>query len=71
MERLTFYRMLPEMGPPETTSWEFPFDDRSWDREIQHFVDCAHTGEPVLGSVHDAMAALSIVQDVYRQSGTL
>ena len=24
VERLTFYRMLPEMGPPETTSWEYP-----------------------------------------------
>jgi hypothetical protein len=26
-ERLTHYRMLPEMGPPETTSWEFPKGD--------------------------------------------
>ena len=24
VERLTFYRMLPEMGPPETTIWEYP-----------------------------------------------
>jgi predicted dehydrogenase len=71
VERLTYYRMLPEMGPPETTSWEFPFQDRSWDREIQHFVECTRNAEPVLGSVHDAMAALSIVEDVYRQSGTL
>ena len=23
-ERLTHYKMLPEMGPPETTSWEYP-----------------------------------------------
>ncbi len=24
VERLTLYKMLPEMGPPETTIWEFP-----------------------------------------------
>ena len=30
-ERLTWYRMLPEMGPPETTIWEYPMADDSWD----------------------------------------
>ena len=24
-ERLTFYKMSPDMGPPETTAWEFPW----------------------------------------------
>ena len=24
IERLTFYKMRPEMGPPETTIWEYP-----------------------------------------------
>ena len=24
VERLTYYKMLPEMGPPETTIWEYP-----------------------------------------------
>ena len=28
VERITFYKMLPEMGPPETTAWEFPRGDR-------------------------------------------
>ena len=30
LERLTHYKMLPEMGPPETTSWEYPMGDDSW-----------------------------------------
>jgi hypothetical protein len=34
VERLTFYRMTPAMGPPETTSWEYPFPDRSWHDEF-------------------------------------
>jgi predicted dehydrogenase len=30
VERLTFYKMLPQMGPPEVSSWEFPGSDESW-----------------------------------------
>ena len=30
----TFYRMLPEMGPPETTIWEYPRGDHSWALEF-------------------------------------
>src|ERR1700756_4406745 len=38
MERLSYYRMLPEMGPPETTIFEFPRGDRSWAHEVKEFV---------------------------------
>ena len=38
-ERLTFYRMRPEMGPPETTTWEYPAADGSWAREFEEFLD--------------------------------
>src|SRR5580658_5702632 len=33
LERVALYRMLPEMGPPETTIWEYPRGDRSWELE--------------------------------------
>ena len=39
VERLTFYQMLPEMGPPETTIWEYPRGDRSWALEFAEFLD--------------------------------
>ena len=39
LERITHYRMLPEMGPPETTSWEFPMADNSWEVEFAEFLD--------------------------------
>ena len=38
-ERLTYYKMLPEMGPPETTTWEYPMADNSWDTELQEFLE--------------------------------
>jgi hypothetical protein len=27
VERCTYYKMLPQMGPPETTVWEYPGGD--------------------------------------------
>jgi predicted dehydrogenase len=68
-ERLTFYRMLPEMGPPETTAWEFPREDRSWHAELTHWVECIQTGQQPCGELGDAVAALSIVEQLYKGSG--
>lgn len=42
VEKVTFYRMLPEMGPPETTSWEYPRGDNSWALEFAEFLEEAH-----------------------------
>ena len=36
LERLTHYNMLPDMGPPETTVWEYPFPDNSWSRKYKN-----------------------------------
>ena len=34
VERLAYYGMSPEMGPPETTIWEYPMADNSWDLQF-------------------------------------
>jgi predicted dehydrogenase len=68
VERLSFYRMLPEMGPPETTIWEYPGEDSSWRTEFTHFVDCIHHGRQPSGTLADALAALDVVQRAYEQS---
>ncbi len=31
--------MLPQMGPPETTLWEYPQADNSWEIEFSEFLD--------------------------------
>jgi predicted dehydrogenase len=67
VERLYFYRMLAQMGPPETTIWEYPGDDTSWAREFQTFsgfIECGKTPEPGL---REAIAALTVVEEVYRR----
>lgn len=68
-ERLTYYRMLPEMGPPETSTWEYPGEDQSWGSELEHFAECVRTGERPSGSLSDALAVLEIVECLYRQAG--
>jgi len=68
VERLSFYRMLPQMGPPETTIWEYPGEDLSWRNEFSHFCACIAAGQQPSGTLEDAIAALEVVEQVYRQS---
>lgn len=68
IERITYYKMLPQMGPPETTSWEYPMADDSWDFEMQTFMeDIKQNRQPEIG-LQDAQAALKIVGNIYRMS---
>ena len=67
VERLSFYRMLPEMGPPETTIWEYPRGDESWALEFAEFLDDIEAARTPSAGLVDARAVLSIVEDVYRR----
>lgn len=69
LEKLTFYRMLPAMGPPETTSWEYPQPDRSWELEFAEFLEDVQNRRPPSASIHDAHAAMRIVAAIYERSG--
>jgi predicted dehydrogenase len=69
LEKLTFYKMLPEMGPPETFSWEYPMHDNSWAVEMEDFYnDIRSNKQPSVG-LHDAYEVLKIIEKVYRNSG--
>ena len=69
IEKITWYKMLPEMGPPETTSWEFPMTDDSWAVEIAEFYeDILHDRLPSAG-LKDAHATLKIIETIYQESG--
>lgn len=67
LERLTYYRMLPQMGPPETTTFEFPGQDQSWDTEFADFVSAVSEGRRPCGDIADAVANLAIVDEIYRR----
>ena len=64
-----FYKMLPEMGPPETTAWEFPRGDDSWSLETRAFLeDIRENREPSPG-LAEGIRTLEIVEQIYRKSG--
>jgi len=69
MEKLTYYQMLPEMGPPQTTVWEYPGEDNSWNLEFKAFVEALNTGAPLNGDIGDAYEALKIVDKIYTSAG--
>ncbi len=69
IERLYFYRMLPEMGPPETTIWEYPRGDRSWALEMAEFEqDIARGREPSPG-LDEGLAVMRVVDTIYKKCG--
>lgn len=68
VERIAYYRMLPRMGPPETTIWEYPMEDSSWTVELDEFLEDIRTGRQPSPGLRDAAEALEIVSAVYSQS---
>lgn len=69
VERLTHYKMLPEMGPPETTTWEYPMADNSWEMELSEFYEDIIQGRQASAGLSDAYEALKIVESIYVSSG--
>lgn len=65
VERLTHYRMRPQMGPPDTFDWEYPGDDISWREEYASFVEATLGHATANATLEDAAAALTIVQQAY------
>jgi len=68
-ERLAFYQMRPELGPPDTTIWEYPGADRSWHAEWAHF-QAQIAAKQVSGApgLESTQAVLSVVERVYEQN---
>ena len=69
VEKLTWYKMLPEMGPPETTSWEYPMGDDSWAVEVADFFEDIRLGRVPAAGLNDASESLKIIEQIYKESG--
>ena len=64
-ERVTWYKMSPEMGPPETLAWEYPMADDSWEAENAAFFEDIRLDRQPDPGIADAQAALRIIETVY------
>jgi predicted dehydrogenase len=69
-ERLTYHKMLPQLGPPETAMWEYPFPDTSWTTEFQEFLAAVKAERDPIGGIEDAHAVLSLIDEAYARSNT-
>ena len=69
VERLTWFKMLPEMGPPETTTWEYPMADDSWAVEMAEFYEDIRLNREPAAGLKDAYESLKIIQQIYQESG--
>jgi predicted dehydrogenase len=67
LEQLAFYKMLPQMGPPETTIWQYPFADRSWALEMDEFISAIRENRRPVGDARDALENLKIIDRLYEQ----
>lgn len=65
VERLTYYKMLPQMGPPETSIWEFPRGDESWKIEMEEFLEDIRLKRTPVPGLEEAIAALIVVEKIY------
>ncbi len=65
VERLHYYKMLPQMGPPETTIFEYPGEDRSWHAEWAHTLACIKEKRQPSGNLEDALATLRVIGKLY------
>ena len=68
LEKLTWHRMLPKMGPPETKIWEFPRADDSWGVEMNEFANDIRLRRSPQPGLKDGLEALRIVDTVYRKT---
>jgi predicted dehydrogenase len=65
-EKLAFFKLPPQPGPPKEESWEFRGEDPSWRNEIDEFVRAIQEKREPLGNLRDAKAVLDIVAKIYR-----
>jgi len=69
VEELRVYRMKPEMGPPETEIVQFPGEDASWQAEFDAFLAELSGQTTPIARASDALAAVELVHQLYRQEG--
>jgi predicted dehydrogenase len=69
LERLYYYKMLPEMGPPETIIYEYPRLEESWALELEEFLEDIRLNRVPIPGLKEGKRTLEIVERIYQKSG--
>ena len=67
-EELIFYKMLPEMGPPESKKWIFDGEDLSWQKEIDDFYNSILNDTEPSVTLYDAQRSLEVIEKIYKDN---
>lgn len=68
LETLIFHKMLPEMGPPITETWNFPEPDDSWALEIGEFLDDLLIGSNKSDNLDSSLEVLRVIGEMYSRT---
>lgn len=69
IEKLTHYKMLPEMGPPLTEIWEFPGEDISWKLEIDEFLLDIENDTNNSNNIESSLRVIELINEIYEKTG--
>lgn len=67
-ERLYYYKMTEEMGPPDTEIYEFPKQDNSWKIEINEFISDIKLKRIPNPGIKEAINTLNVVETIYKKN---
>jgi predicted dehydrogenase len=67
-ERLTYYKMLPQMGPPDTTVFDYPQGDESWKLEMMEFIEDIKLNREPSPGLNEGIKTLEVVETIYKKS---
>lgn len=65
VERVTLYQMSPQMGPPDTISWEYPGADQSWAVELEEFYEDIRLRRKPAAGLAEARAVHQVIAEIY------
>ena len=67
VERLYYYKMTEEMGPPDTQIFEFPKQDNSWKIEMDEFINDIVLNRTSVPGIQEAINVLTVVETIYNK----
>lgn len=68
LQKLVWGKRQPNHSRPEEQTFEFPPLNDSWELEWQDFVNAIRTKRQPMGSLHDGVRALELVEAAYKSS---
>jgi predicted dehydrogenase len=69
VETLTYHKMLPEMGPPISETWNFPEPDDSWSLEMSEFIKDIQLGTAKSDNTDSSQEVLRVIGEIYLRTG--